>query len=91
MKGFNMSPFQAIYMATLGGAKSLYLDDKLGNFEVGKEADFIVVDKNATPLMKRRMEHAENLEDELFALMILGDDRNIKATHIMGECCYERT
>mgnify|MGYP005628788729 FL=1 len=90
MKGFNMSPFQAIYMATLGGAKSLYLDDKLGNFEVGKEADFIVVDKNATPLMKRRMEHAENLEDELFALMILGDDRNIKATHIMGECCYER-
>ncbi len=90
MKGFNMSPFQAIYMATLGGAKSLYLDDKLGNFEAGKEADFIVVDKNATPLMKRRMGHAENLEDELFALMILGDDRNIKATHIMGECRYQR-
>ncbi len=90
MKGFNMSPFQAIYMATLGGAKSLYLDDKLGNFEKGKEADFIVIDKNATPLMQRRMSHAENLEDELFALMILGDDRNIKATHIMGECCYEK-
>jgi len=91
MKGFNMSPFQAIYMATLGGAKSLYLDDKLGNFESGKEADFIVIDKNATPLMQRRMSHAENLEDELFALMILGDDRNIKATHIMGKCCYEKS
>ncbi len=90
MKGFNMSPFQAIYMATLGGAKSLYLDDKLGNFESGKEADFIVMDKNATPLMQRRMSHAENLQDELFALMILGDDRNIKATHILGECRYER-
>jgi len=91
MKGFNMSPFQAIYMATLGGAKSLYLDDKLGNFDSGKEADFIVIDKNATPLMQRRMSHVENLEDELFALMILGDDRNIKATHIMGECCYQKS
>ncbi len=90
MKGFNMSPFQAFYMVTLGAAKALYLDDKLGNFETGKEADFIVIDKNATPLMQRRMKHAENLQDELFALMILGDDRNIKAAHVMGECSYEK-
>ena len=90
MKGFNMLPFQAFYLATLGAAKSLYLDDKLGNFKVGKEADFIVIDMNATPLMYRRMSHAESLEEKLFALMILGDDRNIKATHILGDCKYNR-
>jgi len=90
LNGFNMSPLQAFYMATLGAAKSLYLDDKLGNFDPGKEADFIVIDKNPTPLMQRRMKHAQSLEDELFALMILGDDRNIHATHILGECRYQR-
>ena len=90
MKGYNMSPLQGFYMATLGAARSLYLDHKTGNFETGKEADFIVIDLNATALMKRRMSHCESLEDELFVLMILGDDRNIKATHIMGECRYQR-
>jgi len=90
MKGFNLSPLQALYMATLGGAKSLYLDDRIGNFESGKEADFVVIDLHATPLMQRRMSHAESLEEILFALIILGDDRNILATHVMGECRYRR-
>lgn len=90
LKGYNMSPLQSFYLATLGSAKSLYLDHKLGNFNSSKEADFIVIDLNATALMQRRMSHCENLEDMLFVLMILGDDRNIKATHIMGECCYQR-
>ena len=88
MNGFNLSPLQSFYIATLGGAKSLNLDDRLGNFNVGKEADFIVVDLNATALMKRRMSHTESLNEQLFALMMLGDDRNIKATHIMGERKY---
>lgn len=90
LKAYNQSPLQAFYLATLGGARSLYLDDKLGNFENGKEADFIVIDMTPTALMKRRLGHAECLEDILFALMILGDDRNIAATHVMGECRYRR-
>ncbi len=90
MKGYNQSPLQAFYLATLGGAQSLYLDNKLGNFATGKEADFIVIDPGPTPLMQRRMKNAENLEDRLFALMMLGDDRNIVATHILGKCRYQR-
>lgn len=90
MGGYNLSPLQALYSATLGGAKSLYLDSNIGNFDEGKEADFIVIDLNATELMQRRMSHAESLEDILFALIILGDERSIKATHILGECRYER-
>jgi guanine deaminase len=90
MAGYNLSPMQAFYLLTLGGAKALYLENRLGNFLEGKDADFTVIDINATALMQRRMQHAENLQDELFALMMMGDDRNILATHILGECRYHR-
>lgn len=90
MSGYNLSPMQAYYLLTLGAARALYLEQSLGNFDQGKDADFVVIDLNATPLMQRRMSHAENLEDELFALMMMGDDRNILATHILGECRYRR-
>jgi guanine deaminase len=90
MAGQSLSPMKAFYLATLGGAESMYLDAQLGNFEVGKEADFVVLDLEATPLMKRRMARAESIEDQLFALMMLGDDRCVQATHIMGVCQYSR-
>jgi guanine deaminase len=85
MRGQSLSATQAFYLATLGGARSLWLDDKIGNFESGKEADFVVIDWQATPLLARRIARAETLEEKLFALMILGDDRAIAATHILGE------
>ena len=90
MVGDTMTAMKAFYLATLGGAKSLYLDQQLGNFAVGKEADFVVLDLNATPLMKRRMARADSIADQLFALMMLGDDRSVHATHIMGQCRYSR-
>lgn len=90
MNGQSLSPFQAFYQATLGSAQSLQLEHKIGNFEVGKEADFIVLDLTATPLMERRMAHTNNLKEQLFALMILGSDRNIQATYTMGESRYQK-
>jgi len=91
MAGQSLSPMKAFYLATLGGAESMYLDAQLGNFEVGKEADFVVLDLQSTPIMKRRMARAESIEDQLFALMMLGDDRCVAATHIMGQCQYRRS
>jgi guanine deaminase len=90
-----LSPFKALYLATLGGARALYLDDKLGNFEPGKEADFVVLDTRATPLLAFRnpvptVTSFTALADELFSLIILGDDRAIDATYIMGELAYEK-
>jgi len=79
---------QAFYLATLGGARALGLDDKIGSFEVGREADFIVLSLDNSPLMTQRMKRAEDISDKLFALMILGDDRNIRATYVMGEKVY---
>jgi len=91
LAGQQLSPQRAFYLATLGGAASLRLEDVIGNFAPGKEADFVVLDPAATPLMARRMAHATTLGERLFVLMILGDDRAVFATHIMGERAHTRT
>ena len=75
---------RGFYLATLGGARSLYLDDHIGNFALGKEADCVVLDPRATPLLARRIERTTTLEEKLFALMMLGDDRAIAETRILG-------
>lgn len=85
-----LSPFQALFLATLGGAKALSLEDKIGNFDIGKEADFIVLNLQATPLMALRNSaitptSLKELAEQVFALIVLGGDRAIHATYIMGE------
>ena len=78
---------RALYLATLGAAEALYLDDKLGNFAAGKEADFVVLDPSASVLTARRSNAAASVEEKLFALMMLADDRNVAATFIGGQLC----
>jgi guanine deaminase len=84
----NLSAFQGLYLATLGAAHALYIEDKVGNFSAGKEADFVVLDLAATPLLQRRLQHTNSLHEQLFALMMLADNRVISATYIMGEVAY---
>lgn len=86
LHGQRLSPLRAFYLATLGGARALHLDHRIGNFAIGKEADFIVVDLQATPLMARRSAAARNISEALFTLMTMGDDRNIASTWIMAAC-----
>ncbi len=85
LRSERLSPFQSFYLATLGGAVALDLEGTIGNFTKGAEADFIVLDYHATPLMDRRMQHCSNLSEKLFILSMLGDERHVKATHIMGD------
>jgi guanine deaminase len=61
------------------------LQSLIGSIAPGREADLVVLDPGATPLMARRMAQAETLEERLFALMILGDDRSVAATYVLGE------
>ena len=84
LAGQTLPPHQALYLATLGGAQALGLDDRIGNFEPGKEADFVMIDLAATPLLARRLRHARDLAEKLFAWITLGDDRSIAATYVMG-------
>jgi guanine deaminase len=84
MSGQSLGALRAFYLATLGGARALDLEREIGNFLPGKEADFVVLDFAATPLLARRTALARTLAERLFALMTLGDDRCVRQTYVMG-------
>jgi guanine deaminase len=86
----NLNPIKSLYLSTLGGAKALRLEDKIGNLAVGSEADFIILDKKGTPLLESRLALSKNIEESLFVLMTIGDDRAIQATYSAGECVHRR-
>lgn len=88
LNGTSLSPLEAFYRVTLGNAESLLLDDRIGNFTPGKEADFIVLNPAGTPLMERRSNKCKTLEELLFCLMMMGDDRAIASTYVMGNCLW---
>jgi len=90
MRGERLDPFRALYLATAGSAALLHIGDKVGALEPGMEADFVVLDAKATPLLERRTRSAE-LAERLFALQILGDDRVVSETYIMGQRAWRRS
>lgn len=90
MKQQTLTPIRAFYLATLGGARALKLDDRIGTLAIGSEADFIVLDPAATPLTARRAARCQTLDELLLVLMTLGDDRLVKQTYVMGRAAKNR-
>ncbi len=90
LRGGYLSPLRAFYLATLGGARAMGIEGSIGNFATGKEADFVVLDRKATPLLERRQARASTLAERLFPFMVFGDDRAVRQTVIMGEIRSER-
>lgn len=90
LNGQDLRPEQAFYLATLGGARSLYLEECIGNFRTGREADFVVLDPYATALLARRHATAATLAERLFLLMMLGDDRCVAETWVLGQLAWRR-
>jgi guanine deaminase len=90
LKGQSWPALDAFYRMTLGNARALSLDDRIGSIEPGKEADLIALDPRATPALAHRMERAGgNIEVELFAFLTLGDDRAVRQTYVAGEPCKD--
>ena len=83
------SPLLGLYLATLGGAKTLDLENIIGNFMAGKEADFVIIDTASTKLMEHRITHCESLVEQLFVLTMLGDDRVVTQTWSGGVKVYD--
>jgi guanine deaminase len=84
LKGRKLTALRGLYLATLGNARRLHLDAEIGSLMPGKYADLVVLDPRATPVLAARDDLSETLEDRLFALSILGDDRAIAATYVRG-------
>jgi len=85
LRGQSLPASRALYLATLGAAKSLGLDGNIGNFDVGREADFIVLDSGGTQISARRAQTVSSVEELLFSLIFLGDDRHVAATYLRGQ------
>jgi guanine deaminase len=90
LNGRSLAAVEAFYLATLGGARALSLEDKVGSIMEGREADLTVLDPKATPLLALRSERAESIQDLMFALMTLGDDRAVAATYVAGKLAHAR-
>ncbi|MND25838.1 Guanine deaminase [compost metagenome] len=85
LRGSRLNPFQSFYMMTLGNARALSMEDKIGTLDEGTEADIVVLDSAATSPMRLRMAAGATLEQELFLLQTVGDDRAIVETYIAGK------
>jgi guanine deaminase len=86
----SMHPAYALYLATLGGARALYVDDRIGSLLPGRDADLAVLDPAATPLTARRTALRDDPLDTFFALTVLGDDRSIAETWAAGVPVHRR-
>ena len=90
LQGRSLEPFKALYLATLGGARALGLDGLIGSLAPGHEADFVVLDPQATPLLRFRLEQAQSLAERLAVLLTLGDDRVVRETFVAGVSQHRR-
>jgi guanine deaminase len=80
-----LNPLRSFYHMTLGNARAMGLDDRIGSIAGGMDADLVVLDSRATPQTQLRMETVESLVNELFLLQTCGDDRAIVETYVMGK------
>ena len=84
LRGYRPTAHELFHLATRGNALRLGLDDRIGSLEPGRWADLVVLDPAATSVLADRDELSEDLEETLFALAILGDDRAVRATYVAG-------
>lgn len=83
--GISLAPEHLWWQHTAGASQALDLSGKVGNLLPGYEADFVVLNPQATPLLARRTAQANTLTEWLFAMIVLGDDRLIAHTVVQGQ------
>ncbi|MEJ1156929.1 guanine deaminase [Prosthecomicrobium sp. N25] len=90
LAGRRLPATRSFYLATLGNARLMHLGAEIGSLDAGKWADLTILDPRATPLLAARDDLSESLEDRLFALAVLGDDRAVAATYVAGREVYRK-
>ncbi|GFN06852.1 guanine deaminase [Streptomyces microflavus] len=90
LSNYPLDSVKAFFLATLGSAQAMGIDDKVGSLEPGHEADFVVLDPKATPLLAQRTSRVSDIEELLFVLAVMGDDRAVRATYVNGVLAHDR-
>lgn len=85
LRGHPWGALDSLRLATLGNAEALGLADRIGRIEPGFEADLVVLEPCATPAMAHRLARSATLEEEVAALLWLGDERTVRAVYVLGE------
>lgn len=89
LQGQKLDPLVSFWQITRGNAEALSLAEKIGTLDQDSDADLVVLDSSATPAMKLRMENVAALEEELFVLQTMGDDRCVVQTYVNGKAVKE--
>jgi guanine deaminase len=90
-RGASLSPAHLWWLATAGAAGALHLETCIGNLAPGLEADLVLLDLTATPLLRRRTDRASDIAEVLFALIVLADDRAVAETWSGGKRVHARS
>lgn len=90
LQGQSLDPWHALYLSTLGAARSLRLEQHIGNLAKGSDADFVLLDLKASELLASRLDRARSLDEWLFALLLLADQQAVRATVAAGQPLYLR-
>jgi guanine deaminase len=85
LRGVALHPAQLLWLATCGSARALHLDDQIGNIAPGMAADMVVLDLASTPAIAQRSARAEEIWEQIFPTIMMGDDRAIAATYVAGQ------
>ena len=84
LRGTPLHPAQLYWLATVGSANALRMNDKIGNLAVGSEADLVVLDLASTPAIAQRAAQAQDFWQALFPTIMMGDDRAVSTVWVNG-------
>jgi guanine deaminase len=94
LQDYPVSGLKLLFLPTLGSARALYLEDKIGSFKPGLEADFVVLNTTGTHELAFRANgnttigNRDRLEFLMFGVAVLGDERCVTATYVAGKMLY---
>jgi len=72
-----LPPYDLVYMATMGGARAIDMEDEIGSLEVGKKADIVIVDTDATNM--------QPMYDPYATLAFSAYPENVRTTIVDGK------
>lgn len=85
LRGTPLHAAQLLWLATQGSARAMRMEGQIGALREGLEADIVALDLASTPAIAQRAARAEDVWEQIFATIMMGDDRAIRAVWIAGD------